>query len=79
MYAIRSYYVTRRKSSRIPDSLTEGAGVLVDLFGRGRVDETAQRLRVRRQGGYCAVDAWLVLILYFASGMRCAVKSYNFV
>ncbi len=67
---------TRRKSSRIPDSLTEGAGVLVDLFGRGRVDETAQRLRVRRQGGYCAVDAWLVLILYFASGMRCAVKDF---
>jgi len=51
---------------RVPDRLTEGALLLMDLEGRGRLAELAGRLRIRRQGGYCAFDVWLLLLLFFA-------------
>ena len=52
---------------RLPDCLTEAAVLLMDLQRRGLVESAVERLKIRRQGGYAAVDIWLVLIVYFAS------------
>ena len=62
--------------SRIPDLLTEGACLLVDLHNRGLVAGVGERLHVRRQGGYCGLDGWLVLFVYYASGACCGVKGF---
>jgi len=52
---------------RLPDCLTEAAVLLMDIERRGLVDKAADTLKIRRQGGYAAVDVWLMLIVYFAS------------
>lgn len=53
---------------RLPDCLVEGALLLADLRKRGLLDAIGQRLRIRRQGGYCGLDVWLVLFLFFTTG-----------
>ncbi len=57
-------------ASRIPDILTEGAALLVDLLQRGVIASVGERLRIRRQGGYCALDVWLVLWLFYTAGAK---------
>ena len=42
--------------SRLPDSVTEGAVQLLDLRQRGRLDELAEHVRIRREGGFCGLD-----------------------
>ncbi len=63
-------------TARIPDALTEGATLLIDLLQRGVVKAVGQRLHIRRQGGYCALDVWLFLLLYFTSGTGKSVKAF---
>ena len=76
--ARKSVHVTYKPTdeSRIPDSLTEGAAVLMDLRDRGMVDAVGKRLHIRRQGGYSALDAWLMLLLFFAAGARQGVRKF---
>jgi hypothetical protein len=62
--------------TRIPDSLTEGVALLMDLHQRGRVGEVGGRLRIRRQGGYSALDVWLLLLLYFTTGAREGLRKF---
>ena len=54
--------------ARIPDSLVQAAAVLMDFRERGIVEEVGERLQIRRQGGYCGLDTWLVLVVYFTTG-----------
>ena len=63
-------------SARIPDILTEGATLLMDLQARGVVKAIGKRLQIRRQGGYCALDVWLMLWLFFAAGATSGVKTF---
>jgi len=74
----RSLHVTYAASdrNRIPDLLTEGACLLADLHDRGVIDGLGERVQVRRQGGYCGLDGWLMLLVYFASGACCGVKGF---
>lgn len=53
--------------SRIPDQLREGAALLMDLRRREILTAVGDRLHIRRQGGYCGLDVWLVLLLFFAA------------
>lgn len=52
---------------RLPDCLTEAAVLLMELYRRGLVANAAEKLKIRRQGGYAAVDIWLMLLVYFTS------------
>ena len=63
-------------AKRIPDSLVEGAALVMDLQHGGVVDEVGRRLRIRRQGGYCGLDVWLVLFLFFTTGATRGVRSF---
>lgn len=62
--------------ARIPDSVTEGAALLMDLRGRGTIDAVGQRLRIRRQGGYSGLDVWIVLLLFFAAGATRGIRKF---
>ena len=55
-------------ASRVPDNLTEGAVLLVDLRRRGTLDEVGERVRIRRQGGYGGLDVWVLLLIFFTTG-----------
>jgi len=55
-----------RDPALVPEALVEGGAILNDLEVRGVVAEAETRLKVRRQGGYAAVDLWLALLLFFA-------------
>ena len=62
--------------ARIPDALTEGTSLLMDLHRRGIVTAVGDRLRIRRQGGYCALDVWLVLLVFFTTGAGQGVRAF---
>lgn len=63
-------------ASRIPDALVEGTALLVDLRQRGFLDEVAKRLQIRRQGGFCGFDVWVVLFLYMSVGPTMGVRRF---
>ena len=60
--------------ARIPDKLTEGAVVLADLRRSGLLDGVGERVHIRRQGGYCGLDVWILLLLFYAAG---AVRGFR--
>ena len=64
----------KQATNRLPDALTEGAILIESLEGRGRIREIADRLCVRREGGYHGVDIVVFLILLFAARLRVSIK-----
>jgi len=62
--------------ARIPDKLAEGTVVLVDLQRRGLLDDVGERVRIRRQGGYCGLDVWILLLLFYAAGAVRGVRKF---
>ena len=62
--------------SRIPDQLTEGASLLMDLHRRGILAAIGDRLHIRRQGGYCGLDVWLTLLLYFTASPGQGIRMF---
>lgn len=76
--ARRSLKVTSKPTdpARIPDILTEAAALLIDLLRRGIVDAVGKRLHIRRQGGYCALDVWLLLLVFFTAGACHGVRTF---
>lgn len=64
------------EEARIPDALIEGTALLMDLRRRGVVDAAGRRLRIRRQGGYCALDVFLLLLLFFTTGASRGVRKF---
>ncbi len=51
--------------TRVPSIFLEGALMLQRLATRGVLQDIAERVRVRRQGGFCGVDGLVFLVLYF--------------
>lgn len=61
--------------SRVPDAFVEGASLLLYLDRTGLVKALGERVRIRRKsGGYPGVDFALVLLVYFASGLKTGLK-----
>lgn len=67
---------TQTDEARIPDILTEGATLLMDLSRRGIIDAVGKRVRIRRQGGYPGLNVWLLLLIYFTTGSGGGVKKF---
>ncbi len=57
-------------TARIPDAFVEAASLLSHLEGSGLVATMGDKLRIRRQGGFPALDIALMLLVYFSSGLR---------
>lgn len=64
----RSFRHKNAEPTRLPDELVAVAIILSDLEKRGVFAEMAERLKIRRQGGYTGVDIWLALLVYLAAG-----------
>jgi Transposase DDE domain len=62
--------------ARVPEALTEGALLLMDLEARGVLAELGERLRIRRQGGYCALDIFLFLLLFLTTGTERGMRAF---
>src|SRR5262245_37136330 len=60
--------------ARIPDALLEGATLFVELNQDGTLEQVGERLQIQRQGGYCGLDAYLLLLLYVCSGPSGSIK-----
>ena len=60
--------------SRVPDAFIESAALLLFLERLDLVVELGQRVRIRREGGYPGVDLALLLLVYFASGLRTGIR-----
>jgi len=76
--ARRSVHVTYGSAdhSRIPDILTEGVAVVSDFRARGVLEWVGQRLRIRREGGYCGLDVFVLLWLHLSCGATGAIKTF---
>jgi hypothetical protein len=76
--ARNSVTVTYKKAdtTRVPDVLTEGATLLMDLHGRGVVDEVGKRLHIRRQGGYSGLDVFLGLLVFLTTGAAGGLRPF---
>jgi len=61
---------------RIPESLGEGAALVLDLANRGVLEQIGERFRIRREGGYCGLDVVLLLLLYFSSGVETGIRKF---
>lgn len=64
----RTFTRKDENSDRIPDDLVVLAFMLQQLEARGFFTELADRLKIRRQGGYPAVDVWIAIFVYLAAG-----------
>jgi hypothetical protein len=62
-------------AARLPDILTEGAALLMALRQRGTLKSVGERLRIRRQGGYSALDVWVLLLVFFTTGASRGVRA----
>lgn len=65
-----------KDGSRIPDNLTEGAALLLDLQRRGVLAAVGERVQIRRQGGFCGLDVWVALFLFFTTGATSGFKKF---
>ncbi len=62
--------------TRLPNLLVPGASSLLDLRQRGVLEQVAELLRIRRQGGFCGLDVFVGLFLYFSSGLCSGLKTF---
>ena len=62
--------------TRIPDAFIKGALLVMRLLSSGVLDRFAQLIRIRRQGGYCGFDIWLLLFFYFAMPDRKGIRAF---
>jgi len=69
---------TRKEATnRLPDFLTEGAILVENLEAHGCIRQIADRLRVRREGGYHGVDIVVFLIFLFAARLHVSIKDFG--
>lgn len=60
---------------QLPEVVSEGLALLVALSHQGLLELIADKVRIRRQGGYAGIDAVIVLLLYFASGQNVGMRT----
>ena len=65
---------TSPDDTRIPDKLTEGVALLMKLQSCGKLAEVGERVRLRRQGGYCGLDVFLLLLLFYSASSTEGVR-----
>lgn len=61
---------------RLPELVNEGASLLVKLGAEGVLTNIGERLKIRRQGGYCALDIFIILLVFFASGPGLGIRGF---
>lgn len=67
----------KRKPGELPLGCGESAVIVQWLQDRGYWDQLAAKLKVRREGGFAAVDVFLFLLLFFATGVHRSLKGFG--
>jgi hypothetical protein len=62
--------------TRLPDPVVPGATSLLDLQQAGVLDMVGELLQIRRQGGFCGMDVFVGLFLYYSSGLCSGLKKF---
>jgi hypothetical protein len=70
-------YSRKQASARSPDFLVDGLLLLQRLCGTGGLGALADRLRVRREGGYQGLDVVVFLLMLFAARQRMSIKEFG--
>jgi len=72
----RNVTSTKKNTARLPDWSAAGVSLLLDLIRRDQLDEVAERLQIRREGGYAGIDVFVFLVYYFASRLPMGLKGF---
>ncbi len=72
----RNVTSTEKNNARLPDWSAAGVALLLDLVRRDQLDEVAERLQIRREGGYAGIDVFVFLAYYFASRLPVGLKKF---
>ncbi len=59
----------------IPDAFIEAAALIADLANRDLIRPLALRLQIRRQGGYCALDVFIFLLIFFTTDIKGGIQN----
>jgi len=77
MARIRRQITNKRPDeAELPEKLSEGAALLMKLEASGILQKVGEGLKIRRQGGYCGLDIYVFLLLYFCSGADGSLKRF---
>ncbi len=68
--------VKQKTEERLPDWLNEGASMLTWLSAHDRLKSIEPSVRIHRQGGYCGLDVFIVLVLYYSLAKRSALRGF---
>lgn len=60
----------------LPAQLVQSALLLSDLDDRGTIDAIAERIRIRRQGGFAGIDIFLLLLVFLAAGAHGGLRPF---
>ena len=69
-----SVTVKPHDSAAIPEAFIPGIARLKDLHDRGLLDTIAELIKIRRQGGYCGLDVFIFLALFFTADRLCCMN-----
>jgi len=72
----RNVTSTKKNTARLPDWSAAGVSLLLDLVQREQLDEVAERLQIRREGGYAGIDVFAFFVYYFASQLSVGLKGF---
>jgi len=67
----------RRAEARLPDWAREGVVVVTYLSENGFLQRVMERFRIERSGGYVGIDAVLLLLFYFSSGIKDGLRKFD--
>lgn len=67
----------RAASNRLPDVVVDGSILVESLHSNQVLRDVADRLRVRREGGYHGVDVVVFLLLLFAAREQLSIKDFG--
>ena len=70
-----SVTVTTHDASAIPDAFLPGIARLKDFHDRGILDIIATLIPIRRQGGYCGLDVFVFLTLFFTANINGGISA----
>ena len=67
---------SRPAADHIPDDLAQGVDLIARLQKWGELENIADSLRVRREGGYSGLDAFVFFLYYFAAGAKGGLRGF---
>lgn len=77
MARVRRHITSKRRDEAIlPSRLSEGVALVMKQEASGLLEKVGQWLKIKRQGGYPALDIYLFLLLYFTSDAGGSLKVF---